>query len=706
MNDIWARLPRSERDTLAMLGVLLWVLAPHALHGPLWAAAASLGLLAWRAALAVGQKPLPARWVRLGVLACFVGLSAWQFRSLFGREVGSTLLVLLLALKTLELRARRDALVVFMLGFFLLLSAFMRSQSLGLAAWALVGLLALLSLLVQAHRFTQQARLIDSVRTALRLAAWGTPLMAALFVFFPRVGPLWSLPAPGPGGRSGLSADMTVGDVAHLALSDATALRVRFAGAEPAPAALYFRGPVLEITDGRHWRAAPPTGASQRPRPDRPPAQPAVQWLAPAQAYAALDYELTLEPSGLAELLAPEGSSAPQGSELGPLWLADSGAWRLAQAPSALIRYRASWQARAHLAPSAQATPEKIRRAQRLNLALPANAHPRTRAWVAAIAHAATPPADARAWVQRLLSELRQGGYRYTLDPGLWPGDPADTFWFDARAGFCEHIASAFVVALRAAGVAARVVTGYQGGERNPLDGAWVVRQADAHAWAEVWLDDAQVWLRVDPTGAVAPARLGERLRLRPPPNPVVHALLGDYAPAWGARARLWADAIQGRWNDWVLGWDQRQQFDLLRHLGVNQPDWRNLSLALAAALGLALGLWGALAYALSTLRPFNRRDHWLRLWARTLAHWQHQGLTLGPAPTPRSLARAIQAHGRWPPAQCAAWADWLLRLEAWRYAPAQVKPVQSLNTLAVELRALCHTAPHALLRHWFVKRS
>ena len=276
-------LPRDARDTLFLLAVIAWVVAPQVAHVPWWTSAAVVALLLWRGVLAWRGSPLPGRWTVVALLALAVAATLATQRTLLGRDAGVVLVLLLLALKTLEARARRDALVIFFLGFFTVLSNFFFSQSLATAAAMLLALLGLLTALVNAHLPVGRPPLAQSLGTASRMVLWGAPVMLALFVLFPRMAPLWGLPNNPLSGRTGLSDHMQVGRMAELALDDSIAMRVRFdtpGNAAPPQSQLYFRGPVLSRFDGRQWRA--PTA------PDRLPANLRV-------AGAPLRYTVTLE---------------------------------------------------------------------------------------------------------------------------------------------------------------------------------------------------------------------------------------------------------------------------------------------------------------------------------------------------------------------------------------------------------------------------
>ncbi len=227
-------LPRDGRDTLFLLAVIAWVLAPQVGRLPAWCSALAAGVLLWRGWLAVQARPLPGKWWLITLLALTIGATWWTHRTLLGREAGVTLIVVLLALKTLELRARRDAFVVFFLGFFTMLTEFFQSQSLLTAGLMLVGLLGLLTALVNAHMPVGRPSLLLAARTAGGMALLGAPIMVVLFMLFPRMAPLWGIPADAMSGRSGLSATMQVGNLAKLALDETIAMRIRFEGAAAA----------------------------------------------------------------------------------------------------------------------------------------------------------------------------------------------------------------------------------------------------------------------------------------------------------------------------------------------------------------------------------------------------------------------------------------------------------------------------------------
>lgn len=658
LTDRLRNLPREARDTLFLLAVIAWVVLPQAGRLPWWCTVLATGILGWRALLAVRGAPLPGTaWV-LGLLVATVAATAYSHRTLLGRDAGVTLIVVLLALKTLELRARRDAFVVFFLGFFTMLTNFFFSQSLATAAAMLVGLLGLLTALVNAHMPVGRPPLLQAARTAGWMALLGAPIMAVLFMLFPRFAPLWGIPSDGMTGRSGLSSTMRVGTVAQLALEEGIAMRVRFEGRPPPAADLYFRGPVLSSFDGREWRPLlsrlSPSGVQVLPPPRVEPLGDPVR------------YTVTLEPSNRPWLLVLDAAAtAPEGEGLE----AFSGGelqWFSTRPVTDLLRYTAASHVRYRAA--AAGTPSALPYQYR---ELPPSFNPRTLALATELMRSAPGGATGKAaLVDAALERLRTGGYVYTLEPGVYGEHTADEFWFDRKAGFCEHIASAFAVLMRGMDIPARMVTGYQGGELN--DGWWVLRQSDAHAWTEVWLA-GQGWVRVDPTSAVSPGRTGSLLRLRPTPNAFA-AAVATFDPGLLASMRQAWEAVNNRWNQWVLNYTQSKQLDLLRSLGFRSPSWADLSYVLIGIV-VAVSLVGA-AWA---QWERSRQDPWLRLLARVRHRLAEAGVAVPPASGPRQMAAAVTERfgprGR-------ELADWLLRLEAQRYARS---PAEALPTLQRE---------------------
>lgn len=608
---------RERRDTLFLLGAIALSVAPHGPHLPWWCSAGFAMLFLWRLGLVLSGRWMPrasVRWV--AALACLLAVWA-QYQTLIGREPGVALLVLFLGLKLLEMQARRDVFVVIFLCLFLLVAAFFQSQGLVTAVVTLVALVTLVAAMTTMQLATHETRPMRRFKDAAVLVVQALPLAALMFVLFPRLsGPLWGMPGEETSARTGLSDTMTPGSMLQLGLSDEIAFRVTFEGPTPAPARLYWRGPTFGLFDGRTWRAGRAATAAP-PRPE----------VSAADAVPRTRYTVTAEPTHRQELYALEAPGAMPvlaAHEVGITPDFDV----LVQKP---LTTRVRWEGVALLDAriGLNETPSSLR----AWLQLPPGFNPRTRELAAR--WLATEQTNGQL-VQRALNMFSRDAFTYTLSPPALGRDSVDDFLFGTRAGFCEHYASAFVVLMRALGIPARVVTGYQGGEANPVDSFWVVRQADAHAWAEVWLDGSG-WVRVDPTAAIAPDRIERGQRAARPANAGLAAVADlQMLRSW----RLNLEAVSNVWNQWVLSYDRARQLQLLQRLGLPVNDWLELVGLMALALMLPIG-----AAALVTLRPRRPADPLDRCWHAFCMKLAAAGIERAPQDTPnRMLARAEHA--------------------------------------------------------------
>jgi protein-glutamine gamma-glutamyltransferase len=668
LSHYWQRLvhlPREARDTLFLLCVIAWLVLPQVARLPWWCSALTAGILVWRGLIALQNKILPSRWWLFVLLGITMAATFFTHRTLLGRDAGVTFLVVLLALKTLELRAQRDAFVIFFLGFFTLLSNFFFSQSLLLALSMLVGLMGLLTALVNSHMPVGKPPLHKAALQAGWMCLLGAPIMVVLFLLFPRMAPLWGVPSDAMAGRSGLSGQLKVGSIASLALDDSIAMRVRFEGPTPPHRELYFRGPVFATFNGREWLPL---------RSSLPVAQ---QLDANLQLQGApINYQITLEANHRPWLLTLDAApTAPRIFGYTPSMGADL-LWSADKPVADLVRYSAT----SHT----QFTHGPVRKVTGLQdfLHLPFSFNPRTQELANSMrSDPALAQADTARLIEAVMQRLRTGGYIYTLEPGEYGVHTADEFWFDKKEGFCEHIASSFVLLMRAMNVPARVVTGYQGGEPNAVDGYWIVRQSDAHAWAEVWIAE-RGWVRVDPTSAVSPGRTGSLARLQAPRNAVTQALAGAISPQVALNLRALWDAANNRWNQWVLNYSQNRQMDLLRNIGFSSPSWEDLGYLLCGVV-VVVSLLGAGW----TLWDRHRQDPWLRLLHQAHLRLARAGLHAPATAPPRQLATLLRQ--RLPEAQAQPLATWLLQLESWRYAPASSARHTTLQQLQRDFRAL-----------------
>jgi transglutaminase-like putative cysteine protease len=592
----------TTRDLLLLVGALTIVVAPHALRAPWWLTLLTLCLYGWRLHYSLNPAPLPSRWLVLAVAAVGM-LAVWiEYRTLFGRQPGILLLMLFSGLKLLETRTHRDAAAAAFLGYFLIITNFLYTQSMPTALVMAAGVLALTVTLVG---FSAPSRTLRSnLRTAGLLIAHAVPAAAALFLLFPRVqGPLWGLPQDAYAGMTGLSETMSPGTLSRLALSDSIAFRAEFEGESPPPALRYWRGPVLWDFDGRTWSLGTPS---------------LVPFAPPSGGDATYRYSVVLEPHNRNWLFALEqAASLPPGAR----YTRDGQI--LARS---LVRARTRYGMTSTIAPHAAAE-EPARNLQRA-LHLPPGINPRSLMLAGEWRAAAKSDADV---LERAAAFLRQGRFAYTLEPPLLGTHSVDEFLFTTQAGFCEHFASAFVFLMRAAGVPARIVTGYQGGELNPVDRIVTVRQSDAHAWAEVFLA-RRGWVRVDPTALAVPVRLDAGLA-----RSVAEAeqpLLMRPQLEWLRALRYRWEAAAHKWNVWVLGYNPERQRELMASIGMRDADWRSLTAALFTMLGamtLALLVW--------SLRRVARPDRVQGAWRVFCAKLARKGIERAPSEGPRDFA-------------------------------------------------------------------
>ena len=580
-----------------------------------WVVAGLVAAVVWRLGAAFWGWRLPGKVVRA---ALTIGVSCGviiTYRRISGLEAGSALLILMLALKLLETHSTRDRSIVILIAWFVLFTSFLREQSVAsiplLAAGVVVGTLALL-------QSARPAGLLTPARALLvtgRLLLHALPLALALFLLFPRLpGPFWALPAPGGNGRTGLSDQMSPGDITSLAQSDEVAFRVRFTGPVPTPAELYWRGPVLERFDGRSWRTL------QDSVRDRSPA-PGNYAPGPAPGQRVFSYEITLEPNEQRWLLPLE---TPLSWDVRDSRLAST----LELLNKTPLDRRMAWHGRSVATGSFNDT----RSPPAVTRELAGVGNPRSRLLAAEMRSTASSDAD---YLRRILQMFRTQQFFYTLQPPALGREPVDDFLFGTRAGFCEHYASAFAVLARAAGLPARVVAGYQGGERNPVADYWIVRQSDAHAWTEVWL--AGRWIRFDPTAAVAPERIESGLAAALP------GLAGDGLPLLGnsewlqSMALNW-DALNATWDRWVLAFGPDEQSALLEGLGIESPSLGDIALACVAVVSALLVVTTWLSLRTNSAPPDPVEKAWQRLCLRLAKRVRVRA----PSEAPMEFAAAI----------------------------------------------------------------
>lgn len=544
------------------------VIAPHLLHLPVWIGLFGLGCVFWRLQIFRMQVAYPSPLAKVALVLA-AGLGVFLSRgSLVGLDAGMVLLVAAFILKLVEMRSPRDARVLATLGFFVVLTGYLFEDGMLYALYSVLPIAALLAALIG----LEQNPLQPAPKKALRLAGvmllQALPLMLVLFVLFPRIGPLWSLPLPSETSYSGLSSSMSPGDIAKLGLNPDLAFRARFNDTVPASEQLYWRALTLDHFDGRRWSMSPSLGHVPR-------------WQAQGSA---LDYSIVMQPTGQRWLFALDVAETDlPNSRL----MDDFRLQRRARTTQLLLYNVRSWPQASRQADAELAFAQRF-------LQLPEQGDPRTRAWAAKLTQQYP---EASALVAAMLQHFAQQPYTYTLRPPLLGENSIDGFLFDTQRGFCAHYAGAMTYVLRAAGIPARVVAGYQGGEINPDNNSVQVRQYDAHAWVEYW-QPQRGWSRVDPTFAVAPERIERGLEaalakeqsfLENSP----FSALRYQKYGWFNRLRLSWDTLNDAWQRQVLGFQSTQQQGLWQrwfaHSSLQPGVW--LILLITTSMGL-IAVW------------------------------------------------------------------------------------------------------------------
>lgn len=584
----------------------------HVDRAPLWSLAVAATALGWQLARLRWRLPLPGTVVRTLIAFALLLLTAASHRSISGLSAGSTLLLVMGAAKLLEVRQPRDARVVAMVALALLLAACLERQSLlRMPFYMVAGWTALAALTALGSQRDQPPResLVASGRTLLV----ALPLAALCFVLVPRLpGALWGLP-PSEEAMTGLGDEMSPGSISELSISEDVAFRVRFEGAAPPRSQRYWRGPVLHDFDGYTWRRrVGPPAVRQTPEPLSPP----------------LRYQVMLEPTGRSYLFGLDTISQIRGRRNYLTFDGQSLATREVTSP---IVYEGESHVEVRYDQPLSIT------GRRLDTQPLGERNPRTQALARRLRAESTDDLD---YTQRALRHFREGGFEYTLTPPRLDRDSVDDLLFNTRLGFCGHFASAYVAMMRAVGIPSRVVTGYLGGTWNSMGGYYVVRQSDAHAWAEVWIEHSG-WIRIDPTAVVAPGRLQRGVNELLDSGTSLTGRLFVQSP-WLARLRDGWDAAASFWQERIVNYNLSTQLDLLRRLGLDGIDYRAMALLLLGAAVL-WGLWVSrnLSLASRTVRP----DAVAALWQGFAALLEKRGIPVAPHDGPRALAKRATQH-------------------------------------------------------------
>lgn len=608
-----------QRMTLANLTLLvsvLLVILPQVPRLPVWLSLLCLAAIGWRLLHDMGKLPLPNRLARMAlVILSILGLFV-SYHTIVGREAGSALLILMLSLKLLEMQARRDVSVVIFLSFFVVIIGFLFSQSIFIALYMFLVVTMLIASLICFQHLRQDVGLLDFKRNFLhagRLVLQALPVALLLFVLFPRIpGPLWGLPEDAASAKTGLSDEMQPGRISQLVNSNAVAFRVRFENRVPPPAKRYWRGPVLWDYDGRKWSANRKKTRLRRQFTFDTDGEP-------------LDYQVTLEPHNRHWLFALDlPARLPENTRL------TSEFQIISRKPvSEVYRYAIRSYTDYRL---------DANRPLDLNryLTVPETAAGRTRKLVQELRQSDEAPTE---FVNRVLHYFANQPFYYSRQAPLLFDDPVDEFLFETRKGFCEHYASAFTVMMRLAGIPARVVTGYYGGEMNPLSDYMIVRQSDAHAWSEVWLKQ-HGWVRVDPTAVIPASRIeltADLIQRRPQARNTLVLDQNWLQTSLRQAGYIW-DAINNRWNQWVIGYNQAKQNALFSALGIENITWRGLASMLLVSITAVVTVLALMLF----MRPVRHTSQVIRLYQRLLRKLARSGLHKLPYETPSRFSQRI----------------------------------------------------------------
>lgn len=599
--------------TLVFVASVLLVIgqAPH------WSVAIALGCAVWRILVATRrlQPPKPRKGLKLifgAVTALLVLAVLGSFQTLNGLAAGTALLVVMGALKLLESRVPRDDGIVIGVSLFMLLAATLANQSLARLPLYLLTIWGACAAMMLVAYPGRELPVRAALRLSARALALAAPLAAACFIFFPRFGgQFWALPGGG-GATTGLSDEMAPGAIDKLVSNYEPAFRVRFQDGPPPPEVRYWRGPVLNTFDGFTWRRQ---RLNYVDTPREMLGQP-------------VRYRLTLEPTQRNWLFALD--TVDRSPRHNIHLTHDRQLYRTEPVFEAF-----SYDATSYLETVARGPLSTLGR--RYETQLPDSPNPRARVLARELRQAAP---DDGAYARSVLDWFRDNGLQYSFEPDPTGLDSVDSVLFDTKRGFCGHFASAYATMMRAVGIPARVVTGYLGGEWNPVGGYLLVRQSDAHAWTEIWLE-GRGWTRIDPTAVVEPDRLtrGVYEVMGAESMPMGVSLRRN---GWLAKLSQYWDGASTWWRESVVEFNLRSQFALLNKLGVEAPQWHHLGWAFAGALLLWL-VWVTTTLRRSVAR--QKPDRIARAWLEATRRLAKVAAPRAPAEAALDYAKRIAAE-------------------------------------------------------------
>jgi len=604
MKWLLERWVKSNYVHLWLLFSVVLVVAPHATHQLISINIFCAVILFWRFSVELKWVKLPGKWLRVALTLCAFSIVISSFKTVIGSEAGVSLLTSMTCLKLLEMQQKRELTIVVYLSFFVIITGFLFDQSMLIGIYTIVVMVLLISILVRINQLSEaESPHFSAVKYTVLLLVQAIPIMLVLFVLFPRLShPLWGMGDFSSVASTGLSNEMSPGLVSRLADDDSVAFRVRFQDPLPSLGKLYWRGPIFWYYDGKTWRDS----LNNR-----------HQYIGNRQLNmkkngSPTHYQVTLEAHQQQWLFALDMAAKI------PLDSFINRQYQLLNNKPVKNVYR--YDVVSYLDYQID---QGIKPNYRQYLQLPDGYGERA---INLAQEWRLQSRDKQDIVNRALSYFKDNAFFYTREPPLTTDDPVDEFSFHSQKGFCEHYASSFVFLMRAAGIPARIVTGYQGGELNPVGDYLIVRQSDAHAWAEVWLVD-QGWVRVDPTSVIPQSRVLDTGTPAAPANDAKARGLGWGWQLWANAYYRW-DNISHQWNQWIIGYNASRQRSFLSLLGIDDVTWEKLIGMLSMMLS---GIFILLAILLmkkknKTQDPINLAYHQFCKKLRGLGFDRYQG--------------------------------------------------------------------------------
>lgn len=585
--------PKVQPAALILLLGLLLVIFPNFSHLPLWLSMVMIGLILWRGCYELQLCAIPNKLILFLLTLMLLAGIIFSYHTLIGRNAGSAMLLGLLCLKLFEIKSFRDIALIIILALFSIIINFLFNQSIPVAFTMLFALVVLFTALISfQHDYKNLSKvkplplkLIHSnekkhFKLAIKMLTQAIPFAVVIFILFPRVnGPLWGLPEDAFSGTTGLSDKMSPGRISQLSNNSSVAFRVKFNSTIPSANKLYWRGPVMWNFDGYDWTAP----ASERI---------ALNKFKFTALGTKIQYSITLQPHNNYWMLALDiPSTLPANSQL------TTDMQVLSALPiQKLKRYDLSSYINYVL-------PENSKTSMKRYLKLPeshsneqgSNLY-KSRLLINKLKNSTNPQET----VNNVLNYFATQNFYYSRKPPLLYKNPIDEFLFETKRGYCEHYASSFTVLMRLAGIPARIVTGYQGGEMNPIDNFMTIRQSDAHAWSEVFLGK-KGWVRIDPTAAIPPGNIentDDALRLNSNLKKPARLFESSWLTKQIKQMRYAWDAVNNRWNQWVLGYNNKRQKAFFAAIGIPEITWQGLSQLLFSILAVLTGVLAFIVFS------------------------------------------------------------------------------------------------------------